>query len=50
MLQDHNIRAAGLKVTAQRTHILSLFQRHAGNIAGMLVDAETIHSPTAYGG
>ncbi len=25
---DHNIRAAGLKVTAQRTHILSLFQRH----------------------
>jgi Fur family transcriptional regulator, ferric uptake regulator len=25
---DHNIRAAGLKVTAQRTHILGLFQRH----------------------
>jgi Fur family transcriptional regulator, ferric uptake regulator len=25
---DHNIRAAGLKVTAQRTHILSLFQRY----------------------
>jgi Fur family transcriptional regulator, ferric uptake regulator len=28
MPSDHNIRAAGLKVTAQRTHILSLFQRH----------------------
>jgi Fur family transcriptional regulator, ferric uptake regulator len=28
MPSDHNIRAAGLKVTAQRTHILGLFQRH----------------------
>lgn len=27
MPTDFNIRAAGLKVTAQRTHILSLFQR-----------------------
>jgi Fur family transcriptional regulator, ferric uptake regulator len=28
MSHNHNIRAAGLKVTAQRTHILELFQRN----------------------
>jgi Fur family transcriptional regulator, ferric uptake regulator len=35
---DHNIRAAGLKVTAQRTHILGLFQRQ-GAATGLGSDA-----------
>jgi Fur family transcriptional regulator, ferric uptake regulator len=38
---DHNIRAAGLKVTAQRTHILSLFQRHGKAQAAGVGEAST---------
>ena len=43
---DHNIRAAGLKVTAQRTHILSLFQKHGlvGETAVRHMGADEVHS------
>jgi Fur family transcriptional regulator, ferric uptake regulator len=41
MIHDHNLRAAGLKVTAQRTHILELFQRntHKAHDEGSALDA-----------
>jgi Fur family transcriptional regulator, ferric uptake regulator len=45
MPSDHNIRAAGLKVTAQRTHILGLFQRHGltGESAERHMGADEVH-------
>jgi Fur family transcriptional regulator, ferric uptake regulator len=45
MPSDHNIRAAGLKVTAQRTHILGLFQRHnaVGETAVRHMGADEVH-------
>ena len=49
MPSDHNIRAAGLKVTAQRTHILGLFQRHgqadatAASNAARHMGADEVH-------